>query len=130
MLDRNIATKLAPERWQDCTAVFDVAVTFESRVMEALCDGESVLLCVGGGGAESSSCTCIARGRTKAREMPTHPPTCPLIPRTRRATIITSKYTRRYELSRQQDQSAAARPQLGAGGGHGGFFVMREACDA
>lgn len=38
MLERNIATKRAPERWQDCREVFDVAFTFETRVMETLCD--------------------------------------------------------------------------------------------
>ena len=39
MLHRNAAVKAAPQRWQDCTEPFDVAVTFEERILEQLLDG-------------------------------------------------------------------------------------------
>ncbi|KAK9836235.1 hypothetical protein WJX84_000233 [Apatococcus fuscideae] len=36
MLRRNMAVKLAPQRWQDSKEQFDVAMTFQERVMEHL----------------------------------------------------------------------------------------------
>lgn len=39
MLDRNIKTKNAPQRWQDETKRFDVVVTFEERVFDAVVQG-------------------------------------------------------------------------------------------
>ncbi|KAK9845341.1 hypothetical protein WJX81_003860 [Elliptochloris bilobata] len=36
MLRRNAAVKKAPQRWQDCREQFDVAVTFEERILEQL----------------------------------------------------------------------------------------------
>ena len=39
MLQRNAAVKRAPQRWQDCREQFDVAVTFEERILEQLLDG-------------------------------------------------------------------------------------------
>ena len=39
MLHRNAGVKAAPQRWQDCSEPFDVAVTFEERILEQLLDG-------------------------------------------------------------------------------------------
>ena len=39
MLQRNAVVKRAPQRWQDCREQFDVAVTFEERILEQLLDG-------------------------------------------------------------------------------------------
>lgn len=36
MLERNMGVKVAPERWQDNRAFFNVAFTFEERVMDQL----------------------------------------------------------------------------------------------
>ncbi|KAL3148424.1 hypothetical protein ABBQ38_013877 [Trebouxia sp. C0009 RCD-2024] len=36
MLERNMSVKQAPEKWQDNRTIFDVAFTFEERVMEQL----------------------------------------------------------------------------------------------
>ncbi len=41
MLQRNAGVKRAPQRWQDCREQFDVAVTFEERILEQLLDGAS-----------------------------------------------------------------------------------------
>ena len=68
MLKRNMAVKLAPERWQDgrcactslgmqyrrlsaahCSLVFDVVLTFEERVMDQVVDG---MACVAQGSIE------------------------------------------------------------------------------
>ena len=39
MLERNVTVKNHPERWQDNRDVFDVALTFDERVMEQLVEG-------------------------------------------------------------------------------------------
>lgn len=46
MLQRNMAVKRAPERWQDNheDGCFDIVVTFEERVFDALLEGEPALL--------------------------------------------------------------------------------------
>lgn len=54
MLQRNMSVKRAPERWQENKDVFDVVVTFEGRVMEAVEEHMSTRIAV-----EMSPCLVV-----------------------------------------------------------------------
>lgn len=62
LLERDAATKRAPERWQSLdsedVASFDVVVCFESRVFDLVVEGSLVVFSVG---VKSCSCQCCCR---------------------------------------------------------------------
>lgn len=44
MLERNKNVKLAPEKWQTAVRQFDIVVTFETRVFDAVVERERVVV--------------------------------------------------------------------------------------